>query len=313
MLSALYVDDEPVLLEVGKLFLEKFGEMKVDTLEFPGEALERIRVHKYDIIISDYEMPEMNGIKLLKIIRAEYPLLPFIIFTGRGREEVAIEALNNGADYYLQKGGDPKSQFTELIHIVQRAVERNRSHETILHLNRLYSILSSTNRAVIRLRERQALLHEACRIAVEEGKFLMAWIGIVDPNTHNVHPVAACGYEDGYLNSLSISIDNVPQGMGLTGAAIREGRTLISNDIISDPRMVPFREKATHRGYRSSASIPLNCGENIIGAMRFYSHEVNFFNEQEIQLLEDLVADICFGLGFIEMLESTNHSSGSGL
>ena len=311
MLSTLYVDDEPVLLEVGKLYLEKFGEMSVDTLEYPGDALERIRLQKYDVIISDYEMPGMNGISLLKLIRAEFPRLPFIIFTGRGREEVVIEALNNGADHYLQKGGDPKSQFIELIHVIERAVERNRSHETILHLNRLYSILSSTNRAVIRLRDRQALLHEACRIAVEEGKFLMAWIGIVDPNTHTVHPVAACGYEDGYLHSLSISIDNVPQGMGLTGAAIREGRTLISNDIISDPRMIPFREKATHRGYRSSASIPLNCNGNIIGAMRFYSREVNFFNEQEIHLLEDLVADICFGLGFIEMRESTTLTRGS--
>ena len=304
MLSALYVDDEPILLDIGKRFLEKFGTISVDILESPGEAFEKIKIKKYDVIISDYEMPEMDGITFLKKVRAEYPLLPFIIFTGKGREEVVIEALNNGADHYLQKGGDPKSQFTELMHNIERAVERNRTHETIIHLNRLLSILSSTNRAVIRLHDRQALLKEACRIAVEEGKFLMAWIGIVDPLTHSVHPVAACGYEEGYLSNLSISIDNVPQGMGLTGASIREQRTIISNDITSDPRMVPFREKAIRRGYCSSASIPLNCRGNYIGAMRFYSSEINFFNEQEIQLLQDLVDDICFALGFIEMNES---------
>ena len=60
-------------------------------------------------------MPGMDGIKFLKAVRAQYPVLPFIIFTGRGREEVAMEALNCGADRYIQKGGDPKSQFTELI------------------------------------------------------------------------------------------------------------------------------------------------------------------------------------------------------
>lgn len=307
MFSALYVDDEPLLLDIGKRFLEKIGTIRVDILESPLEALEKIKTKKYDVIISDYEMPQMNGITFLKKVREQYPVLPFIIFTGKGREEVVIEALNNGADHYLQKGGDPKSQFVELMHNIERAVERNRSHETILHLNRLYSIISSTNRAVVRLRNRQALLNEACRIAVEEGKFLMAWIGIVDPITHSVHPVAACGYEEGYLSNLSISTDNIPQGMGLTGAAIREGRTLISNDLTADPRMVPFREEAVKRGYRSSASIPITCNEKCIGAMRFYSHELNFFNEQEIHLLQNLVDDICFALGFIEMIEATKN------
>jgi len=309
MLSALYVDDEPILLDIGKMYLEKSGVISVDILESALEALDQIRIKKYDVIISDFDMPEMDGITFLKKVRAEYPLLPFIIFTGKGREEVIIEALNNGADHYLQKGGDPRSQFAELKHNIERAVERYRSHDVIIHLNRLYSILSSTNRAIIRIRDRQALLNEACRIAVEEGKFLMAWIGIVDPVSHSVNPIAACGYEEGYLSNLSISIDNVPHGMGLTGASIRERRTIISNDITTDPRMVPFREKAALRGYRSSASIPLKSCEKYIGAMRFYSSELNFFNEQEIQLLQDLVDDICFGLGFIEISESAMKNS----
>ncbi|MFH0968689.1 MAG: response regulator [Methanobacteriota archaeon] len=300
MIQALYVDDEPLLLDIGKRFLEKSDKICVDTIESAFEALAKLRTTKYDVIISDYEMPVMDGITFLKIVRAEYPLLPFIIFTGKGREEVVIEALNSGADHYIQKGGNLKPLFAELMHNIERAVERNRSHDTIIHLNRLYSVLSSTNRAVIHIRDRQALLNEACRIAVEEGKFLMAWIGIVDPQTHTVNPIAACGYEDGYLNNLSISIDNVPQGMGLTGAAIRECRTIISNDIASDPLMVRYREKAAQRRYRSSASIPLNCSGKVIGAMRYYSSEVNFFNKQEIQLLQDLVADICFALEFIK-------------
>jgi CheY-like chemotaxis protein len=296
MLSVLYVDDEPVLLEVGKLFLEKSGTIHVDVLDSALKALEKIRTTKYDAIVSDYEMPVMDGITFLKAVRVEYPLLPFIIFTGRGREDVVIEALNNGADHYLQKGGDPRSQFVELKHNIVRAVERKRSHDTIIHLNRLYSVLSSTNRAVIRIRDRQALLNEACRIAVEEGKFLMAWIGIIDQETHTVNPIAACGYEEGYLSNLSISIDNIPQGMGLTGISIRENRMVICNNITSDPLMEPYRDEAVKRGYRSSASIPLHCGKKILGAMRFYSGDINFFNEQEKDLLGDLIADICFAL-----------------
>jgi CheY-like chemotaxis protein len=305
MISILYVDDDPDLLEIGKFFLEKSGTLQVDTIGSAPEALRKVRITPYDAIISDYQMPQMDGITFLKVIRREYPALPFIIFTGKSREEVVIDALNSGADHYIQKGGDPESQYAELAHSVWRSVERKRSNDTIIHLNRLYSVVSRTNRAVIRIRDRQMLLMEACRIAVEEGKFLMAWIGIIDPATREVIPCAACGYEEGYLSNLSVSIDNIPQGMGLTGTSIREARPIVSNDIASDPRMAHYRDDAAKRGYRSSAAIPLRCGENIIGAMRFYSREMNFFNKEEIGLMEELVADISFAL---EMLEKSRGS-----
>ncbi|MDD1702552.1 MAG: GAF domain-containing protein [Methanoregula sp.] len=300
MITALYVDDESALLEIGKIFLERAGGIHIDTVTSAQDALKIIRATPYDAIISDYQMPVMDGIQFLKVVRTEYPALPFIMFTGKGREDVVIEALNNGADYYIQKGGDLKSQFAELVHTLQRSVEHKRAIETILHLNRLYSVLSRTNKAMIQIRDRQELLNEACRIAVEEGKFLMAWIGMIDPATHQVHPIAACGYEEGYLSSLSVSIDNVPQGMGLTGTAIREGHPTISNDIQSDPRMEHYRQEAAKRGYRSSAGIPIRTGKKIVGAMRFYAAECNFFSEKEMQLLQELVDDISFALELME-------------
>jgi len=300
MISVLYVDDEPVLLEVGKVYLERSGQFRVDTLASAPAALEIMKARSYDAIVSDYQMPVMDGIAFLKTVRKTWPTLPFIIFTGRGREEVVVEALNSGADHYLQKGGEPRSQFAELGHVITRSVERKRAGETILHLNRLYAVVSRINRAVIHIRDRQELLMEACRIAVDEGKFLMAWIGMVDWETHNVLPVAACGYEEGYLSTISVSTDNIPPGMGLTGTAIREGRPMISNDIASDPRMEKYWHEAARRGYRSSAAIPLICGGRAIGAIRFYAAEKNFFNDREIQLLEELVADICFALELID-------------
>ena len=301
MISALYVDDERSLLEIGKLYLERSKTIYVDILDSATQALTKIRTTKYDAIISDYQMPEMDGITFLKAVRAEFPLLPFIIFTGKGREEVVIEALNNGADHYLQKGGDFRSQFAELLHMIERSVQRNRDHDSIIHLSRLNAVLSSTNRAIVRIRDRQALLNEACRIAVENGKFLMAWIGMTNPETRTVTPIAACGYEEGYLSNISIRLDNIPhKSMGLTGTAIREGHAIISNDIATDPLMAHYREEAAKRGYLSSAAIPLRAGDRIIGVMRFYSREKNFFNDQEIQLLEDLVADIGFALGMME-------------
>ncbi len=127
MHSILYVDDDQTLLVVNKLLLEKTGAFSVDTLPSAKEALERISSVRYDAILSDYQMPEMDGIAFLKCIRAQYGSLPFILFTGKGREEIVIEALNNGADFYIQKGPDMKAMLAELKHKLCNAIERRQT------------------------------------------------------------------------------------------------------------------------------------------------------------------------------------------
>ncbi|HNX16801.1 MAG TPA: PAS domain S-box protein [Methanoregula sp.] len=131
MFSVLYLDDDPTLLDLTKIFLEKSGKLEVDTAQSVGEALQKTNNRNYDGIISDYEMPSINGIEFLRRIRRHYPSLPFILFTGKGREEIAIEALNNGADFYLQKGGNPKSQFAELEYNVMNAIDRKKAREEL--------------------------------------------------------------------------------------------------------------------------------------------------------------------------------------
>ncbi|MCG7844395.1 MAG: PAS domain S-box protein, partial [Methanomassiliicoccales archaeon] len=117
----LVVDDEPALLEVSKEFLEMDHDISVDTTTSTKNALELIGLHEYDVIVSDYQMPGKDGIQLLKEVRASGNKIPFILFTGKGREEVVIDALNAGADYYLQKGGHPTSQFAELTNMIKQA------------------------------------------------------------------------------------------------------------------------------------------------------------------------------------------------
>ncbi|HVP95890.1 PAS domain S-box protein [Methanoregula sp.] len=124
MISILYVDDEESLLEVGKLFLERSGQFSVDVIASATEALDLLATREYDAIISDYQMPVMDGIEFLKKVRSSGKTIPFILFSGRGREEIVIQALNEGADFYLQKGGEPLAQFTELSFKVRHAVQK---------------------------------------------------------------------------------------------------------------------------------------------------------------------------------------------
>ncbi|HDR73207.1 MAG TPA: response regulator, partial [Methanoculleus sp.] len=139
MIRLLLVDDEPILLIPTKTFLERDNaDIECDTANSAREALSMLAASPYDAIVSDYDMPEMDGIALLQEVRRQYGTLPFILFSGRGREAVVIEALNHGADFYVQRGPDPSSQYAELAHKVRRAVERKRAEddlrETLLEL-----------------------------------------------------------------------------------------------------------------------------------------------------------------------------------
>nr|WP_320160278.1 PAS domain S-box protein [uncultured Methanoregula sp.] len=131
MYSILYVDDDEVLLKLNKLYLEKNGEFTVDIVPSAQMALEKIQIISYDAVLSDYQMPGMDGIELLKEVRARFGCIPFLLFTGKGREEIVIEALNNGADFYIQKGPDLKGMIAELKHKLSISIERRRTEDAL--------------------------------------------------------------------------------------------------------------------------------------------------------------------------------------
>ncbi|HNR57544.1 MAG TPA: PAS domain S-box protein, partial [Methanothrix sp.] len=129
MIQILMVDDDPTILELSAIFLERAGDIQVDGTESAADALKRLEGDggPYHVIISDYAMPDMDGIAFLKAVRSRKLEIPFILFTGKSRAEVGIEALNSGADYYLQKDGRPTVLFVELSHQIRQAAERYRS------------------------------------------------------------------------------------------------------------------------------------------------------------------------------------------
>ncbi len=117
----LLVDDELSLLDQAKIFLEREGNLNVITASSAKEGLELLDDEDIGVIVSDYQMPEMDGLEFLEEIRDNRDIdIPFIMFTGKGREEVAMKALNLGVDRYFQKGGDPGSQFIVLAQAISQ-------------------------------------------------------------------------------------------------------------------------------------------------------------------------------------------------
>ncbi len=113
-MKVLLVDDDPLFLELSKTFLEIFHDIASDTVNSVMEALQRLDNDSYDVVISDYDMPLMDGIMFLKTIRDKRINIPFILFTGLDREELIQQAIENGANSFIEKIGDPRAQYSEL-------------------------------------------------------------------------------------------------------------------------------------------------------------------------------------------------------
>ncbi|AKB48135.1 Response regulator receiver [Methanosarcina sp. Kolksee] len=124
-MKILLVDDDPLFLELSKTFLEVFHDITSDTVDSAREALQRLEKNSYDVVVSDYDMPLMDGITLLKTIRDKRIDTPFILFTGVGRDELMNQAIENGANSFIQKIGDPKAQYSELSKRIWQAVSSN--------------------------------------------------------------------------------------------------------------------------------------------------------------------------------------------
>jgi len=306
VISVLYIDNDQILLDSGKRFLERDEDIRVDTALSVNEALQLLKINSFDAIIADYQMRETDGVQLLKIVREKFPKLPSIIFTGVDSNDNLNQALQNGADYYIRKNGDPKFQFAELSHIVRRAVKLRESERKITRLNRVYSVLSRVNEAIVHFHKPMQLMQEACKIVVQEGGYAMAWIGFEDPETHRIKGVVASGAVDDFFVNVRMSSEDIISGQGPTVTALRKGKYITCNNIRADVPMQYWAEHAIRKGYLSAAAFPINAGKTIRGAITLYSYEKDFFTESEIRLLNGLSEDVSFALEKMELNDTRN-------
>ena len=169
MYRILYIDDEPGILELVRLYLESFGTLMVDTCPSAEDAEDLISQKGYDTIVLDYYMPDLNGIDFLKSIRSKGNECPIIIYTGRGREDVVIDALNNGADFYLQKFGEPTTEFADLYSKVLKAIRKYHAEKRVKETSALLrSTLESTADGIL-------VVSTAGKITAWNRKFIEMW------------------------------------------------------------------------------------------------------------------------------------------
>ena len=142
-IRVLHVDDDSAALDISKrIMMDMNADLEFDCANSVDEAFQKLSTGQYDVVISDYEMPQKNGLQFLKELREQKNEIPFILFTGKGREEVAINALNLGANRYINKSGDPETVYTELASSVTQAVEHLRTQSLLQQSEERFSLLS---------------------------------------------------------------------------------------------------------------------------------------------------------------------------
>jgi len=181
--------------------------------------------------------------------------------------------------------------------IARDVTERKRMEEELIGMNRALRMLSDTNQALIHITDEVTLLNETCRIIVEVGGYLLAWVGYAENDeAKTIRPVAHAGYDSTYVESANVTWADNERGRGPGGNAIRTGQPSIARNILLDPFFAPWREAAIERGYKSNIALPLISEGQTLGELAIYSVEIDAFDAREVEILKELADDLAFGI-----------------
>jgi diguanylate cyclase (GGDEF)-like protein len=217
-----------------------------------------------------------------------------------------------GAVRWIHSRGTPVTgaggAISRIDGIARDITERHEQAEKIAHLSRIHAVLSGINSAMLRTRDRDDLFEEACRVAVQAGDFKMAWIGMIDAANLQGRPVAWAGADDEYIGKLRLTGRTDAPESGLPASrAVHSGSPVICNELETEPSIGARREEMLARGYRSLAALPIVVDGRALAVLVLHADEAGFFDEAEVDLLNELAADISFALEYIGKEEKLNY------
>ena len=273
----------------------QFDWRRVETEEALRTSLNEFSPH---IILSDFNLPQFDGLSALHVVREVAPAAPFIFVSGTIGEERAIDALHAGAaDYVL------KNNLLRLAPAVKRALadaelrlERSRHQAQIARLARVLGMLSGVNSLVVRVRDRKELLQETCRLAVRAGGYLSAAVYSKVPGTPRFAAVAWSGTE--------VLRDALPEPADMrtdvVGRIVRSGQAFLCNDPATAD--IPPQLRAAMLGGELSAvvGLPLVVDRTPMGALLLAARESDAVSEEELRTLREIAGNLSFALQYLQ-------------
>jgi len=190
---------------------------------------------------------------------------------------------------------------TGIASIGEDITQQRRAEAGILRLNRVYAVQSGINALIVHVRDRDELFREACRIAVEAGAFKTAWIGVIDPQTLDGKILAWYGADQSYVDTIKLAPRNATSDSEPPACrALRQGQTVICNDIATEASLAPRKDVLLRRGYKSLGCFPLMLGGRPEAVIALFAGEPDYFDAEEVRLLVDLAVNLSFALDNLE-------------
>jgi len=295
--------------EAEVLAIEKEAGAKYD----PGARLTLDQYGQEDVAV--LRRGEIRFVSDLELVTGRSATLDILYSQGM-RSYVRIPLMAEGVLIgALNLAGRQKAQFSQehvdfarpLADQLAISLQQALLRDGIRRLNRVYAVLSGINMLIVRAPDRRELFREACQIAVSEGGFPMAWIGMIEDDGKTVSLAAGAGGSDAYFQTVRARLDEfTSKGVGLVAQAIRDKLPVISSHLETDTR-IPGRTDAIAAGARSRVIIPLVVEQKVIGVLALHADTAGFFHEEEMKLLRELAGDISFALDHRSKTERINY------
>lgn len=285
------------------------GDLVVETLQRAGvlfdyriartEADAAAQVCRFNahLVIAALTQSGSNGLEALQGARAKRPDVPFIIVSGAKGEEHAVEALKAGAANYVLKENLARLPAAAL-GAIEEAEERMKRAAKVARLECVRAIQSRISSAVLRIRDPRELLQEACKIAVEQGRFPLVWAAELSHSPLRADLVATAGHDKRHFALAARMLNEELQESGLVARAVQTRCPAVVDDYLAADYFA-LGKSPSEDGYRSGIALPLVSGETVTGVVVLYAAEPRYFDAPETKLLSDLASDVSFALDYI--------------
>jgi diguanylate cyclase (GGDEF)-like protein len=298
-LRILIVEDVPAEAEIAAYHIRSAGiGCTWRRVEREREFRDALAGWHPDLVISDFTLPEFDGMEALAIAASAAPDIPFLFLSGTIGEERAIKALKCGAVDYVLKSNPARigpAVHRALEEAEQRRARRAAEHH-VQHLSRVLQMLSGVNAAVVRIPEREKLLHEACRLAHRVAGYSFAFVALVDPGTGTARPVAWAGDNVQELRDVVFSVND--QDANVTSTVLRTGEATISAFVPNRGTVDPT--DTIFAAAQAFACLPLAVDGTPVGALMFGARPGTEMNEEELRLLGEVASNLSFALQYLD-------------
>ena len=266
-----------------------------------------VRINETELKWLGYSRDEVIGMRLVQLLAPKSQQTfedTFPVFMERGwardleldlvrKDGTLLPVLLSATTIRDRDGKFVKSRST-----VYDITERRRSEDALRTVNRSLRVLSDCNTALVRADTQTGLLTEICRLLVETGGYLMAWVGFAENDAEKSVSVAAqYGDDTAYLSVAKVSWADNERGRGPIGTAMRTGVAQVNQSFATNPRIAPWRDDAIARGFASSIALQLASESSTFGVLSIMSGEPEAFDPEEVRLLQELADDLSYGIG----------------